>query len=238
MDFLLKQGKERVDTIVKSGNVFWQLQDFKNLPKSDNWLSKSEKEVQDTLYFAKRRNEWRLGRWVVKKALQKHIAEPLNKIEVLPRKSGAPKLIINQKEYKLAFSISHRERKALCAFSEQLNTIGCDLEYVEPRSDLFIRDYFTADEQGHILEHPGQNNLFANLIWSAKEAVLKVLQLGLRLDTLDVNVHTIQTSQENEWAAFQVILKNEQSFYGFWKETANYVMTIAADQPFSTPTHI
>ena len=223
---------------MQSGKVYWQMQDFKNLPGDDDWLSSSEREIQDTLYFAKRRNEWRLGRWVVKKALQKHLSKPLDKIEVLPRKNGAPTLVINKKEYKLAFSISHRESKALCAFCEQLNTIGCDLEYIEPRSDLFIRDYFTSDERGYIHQYPEQNDLFANLIWSAKEAVLKVLQLGLRLDTLDVNVHTIHTPQKNEWAAFEVILKNDRSYYGYWKKTTNYVMTIAAEQPFTTPTRI
>jgi 4'-phosphopantetheinyl transferase len=223
---------------VKPETVFWQLQDFKNMPKGDSWLSLSEKEIQETLHFAKRRNEWRLGRWTVKKALQMHLSKPLDEIEVLPRKNGAPKLIINKNEYKLAFSISHRENKALCAFCEQLNAIGCDLEFIEPRSALFIRDYFTEDEKSHVRQYPEQKDMFANLIWSAKEAVAKVLQLGLMLDTRDVNVHSIQKSQENKWAVFQATLKNSRSFHGYWKKTANYLLTIAAEHPFATPTHI
>jgi len=62
--------------------------------------------------------------------------------------------------------------------------VGADLELVEPRSDGFVRDFLTAEERVYCGRASGrERDLRANLVWSAKEAVLKVLQLGLSADT-------------------------------------------------------
>ena len=70
------------------------------------------------------------------------------------------------------------------------SAIGCDLELVEPRSEAFVRDYFTVPEQCCVGAVPdGEESwLRANLLWSAKESVLRVLETGLRRDTRSVEI--------------------------------------------------
>lgn len=208
--------------------IYWHIQDFKNIPAGDYWLSEQEKEIQKKFIYTKRKSEWRLGRWVVKNALHKHLSLPVRDIEVLTQKNGAPRLLINKEASDWAVSLSHREKRGLCALSEQIKPIGCDLEFIEPRSALFIKDYFTRDEIELINKDSGQKHLMANLIWSAKESVSKVLQLGLNLDTLDINVHSIYFSKIENWSKFKACLKTDIPFNGFWSIRDNFIITMAA----------
>jgi phosphopantetheinyl transferase (holo-ACP synthase) len=63
-------------------------------------------------------------------------------------------------------------------------SLGADLEWIEPRSDGFVRDFLTPEDQAFCQGAEGrERHLRANLAWSAKEAVLKVLRRGLTVDT-------------------------------------------------------
>ncbi len=100
----------------------------------------------------------------------------------------------------VSVSISHAAGRALCAavpilplprheVGEGLGVpclgLGIDLEAVEPRSQAFLETFFTLDEQRFVGGAPrAERALRANLVWCAKEAVLKALGLGLTADTL------------------------------------------------------
>jgi 4'-phosphopantetheinyl transferase len=98
-------------------------------------------------------------------------------------------------------SISHSGDMAFCALhplnsgavesSSQddapgpgLAQLGADIEAVEARSALFLAQFFSAAEI-KLVERafPAQRNTLTTAIWSAKEAVLKALRLGLTVDT-------------------------------------------------------
>ncbi len=62
--------------------------------------------------------------------------------------------------------------------------VGVDVETIEARTDSFVQAYFAPDEMhwiGQALDD--QQALLGTITWSAKEAVLKALQLGLTVDT-------------------------------------------------------
>jgi 4'-phosphopantetheinyl transferase len=62
--------------------------------------------------------------------------------------------------------------------------VGVDVEGIAPRADSFMQAYFAADEMHWIGQAlGGEQALLATVTWSAKEAVLKALQLGLTVDT-------------------------------------------------------
>ena len=219
--------------------IYWYTQDFKNLPKDNDWLTQQEKQILENLKFLKRRNEWRLGRWTAKNAVQKYFESQkhltFQDIHILTRENRSPYIKIDNHENNIALSISHRERKALSAVSDNFNAIGCDLELIETRSELFITDYFTPNEVNIVTSHPDQKDIIANLIWSAKESVSKVVQLGLNLSTHDVDVHTIQFENSSEWNDMDITLNNSNSFYGKWKQLGNYIITVAAPKLFDSP---
>ena len=79
---------------------------------------------------------------------------------------------------------------AACAWSnEGTEPVGIDLDRVEHRDESFLTDYFTAGEQAFTRALPEHlRDLWVTLAWSAKEAVLKVLGVGLRMDTRKVEI--------------------------------------------------
>jgi 4'-phosphopantetheinyl transferase len=83
----------------------------------------------------------------------------------------------------ISLSISHSNDRALCAVAPGA-AAGCDIERIEPRPPLFAQDYFTAAEL-ELLEGapPALRDTLVAAIWSAKEATLKALRLGLTVDT-------------------------------------------------------
>ena len=159
----------------------------------------------------KRRADWLSGRIAAKSAVAAALANvipgnwPLSAIEIPSDAHGIPYARIAPEtgpvagfapgeRLPLSVSISHAEGYALCAatWSEGIGdgsrrTLGIDLGLVEPRSREFVATFFTEDEQRFVREAPPSDGArCANLIWCGKEAVLKALGLGLKVDTLDL----------------------------------------------------
>jgi 4'-phosphopantetheinyl transferase len=175
-------------------NVYWLEQRERDLPAEDAWLSASEAASLNTLRFAKRRADWRLGRWTAKSAVSVYLGVPahlemLKKIEVRPASDGAPEAFIANQPAGVTISLSHRSGIAICAVAATGVDLGCDLELVEPRSAAFVADYFVVAEQLRIAQASADDRpRLVTLFWSAKESALKALRAGLRLDTRSVMV--------------------------------------------------
>jgi len=175
-------------------NVYWLEQTEADVPQDHDWLSANEAARLNGMRFAKRRADWRLGRWTAKRALAAYLNLPshpqaLTDIELRPASSGAPEVFFANKPAAVAVSLSHRAGSALCAVAPSGAALGCDLEIIEPRSDGFVADYFTPEEQALVAEAPAPDRpRLSALLWSAKESALKALRAGLRLDTRCVTV--------------------------------------------------
>ncbi len=223
------------------------------------WLSAAELERLSRLRFEKRRSEWLLGRFTAKTLVAGALDRrgdrlpSLRSIEIVPEPSGAPFVrdVVSGTRLPVSVSISHSARRALFAvvFTGSPGpgrcAVGVDLELIEPRSDGFLRDFLTAPERAEIAALPERERLArANGIWSAKEAVLKSLKLGLTVDT--GKVECLLTPAEvpdpgdlcpegTPWRRFSVrcapeILPAggaEMRLLGFWREEAGYVLTLA-----------
>ena len=173
---------------------YWLEQSEADLPAGNDWLSASEVERLNAMRFPKRRADWRLGRWTAKRAVSAYLNmlgdhQALPNIEIRPAASGAPEAFIADRPASAAISLSHCNGNALCAVAPFGTALGCDLELVEPRSDAFVADYFTAEEQELVAQaSAADRSFFSTLLWSAKESALKALHEGLRLDTRSVTV--------------------------------------------------
>ncbi len=174
--------------------VLWLEQSEAEMPVSDDWLGPHEKLRLDAMRFPKRRTDWRLGRWTAKRAVAVYLKAPsdrqsLARIEIRSAESGAPEVFLDNGPCEVSISITHSTGVAACAVTAPQISIGCDLEFIEPRSDAFLADYFSEAEQMLVSRvPPSERGLFSNLLWSAKESALKLLKVGLRLDTRCVEV--------------------------------------------------
>ncbi|MCG8350348.1 MAG: 4'-phosphopantetheinyl transferase superfamily protein, partial [Chloroflexales bacterium] len=165
----------------------------------------------------------------------------------------------------LSISVSHSQDLAFCALYAAYNElgvadcynpsvqIGADIEHVEPRAESFVEDYFTAEEIQQVRRAPaGIRDLLVTLIWSAKEAVLKALRVGLTVDTRRVSCLIGATERMNStWNSFVIscdtqllaerigqpvgramyggssYLAQTATFTGWWRTKDDYVLTIA-----------
>jgi 4'-phosphopantetheinyl transferase len=136
--------------------VYWLEQTEADLPAGNDWLSASEAARLRTFRFAKRRNDWRLGRWTAKSAVAHFLKVPadpqvLASLEIRSAPSGAPEVFFQNNPAAVAISLSHRAGIAACAVTGSNGVLGCDLEIIEPRSDAFLTDYFTTEEQSFVV---------------------------------------------------------------------------------------
>jgi 4'-phosphopantetheinyl transferase len=192
-------------------NVYWLEQTEADVPAENDWLSADEAICLNGLRFAKRRADWRLGRWTAKCALSAYLTVPaclesFRDIEIRPAPDGAPEAFVNGHAAPVTISLSHSSGIAICAVAESGVYIGCDLELVERHSHAFIADYFTAKEQARVArESAADRNRLVTLLWSAKESALKALRAGLRLDTRSVIVDPFVPSFDvNGWSPLSV----------------------------------
>jgi len=216
------------------------IQSLIDLPDEESWLSPHERLILAGMRFSKRRDDWRLGRWTAKRAIQ--ASSPTSKslhlstIEIRAASDGAPEAYLKGRPASLSISLSHSHGLGLCVVGPEDIPVGCDLEFVEPRSLIFIEDYFTAEERDSVKDlDMDRRALFATVIWSAKESVLKVLRAGLRRDTRDVVVY-YRTTEAEDWNPWTGTCANSgHGFYGWWRNWRGYIQTVAADRSIAPP---
>jgi 4'-phosphopantetheinyl transferase len=206
------------------------------VPRSADWLSAAESARLATLRFPKRRGEVRLARWTAKLAIARALdldddAGALSLIEIRAAPTGAPTVFIGTERAPVAVSLTDRADWAVCVVGPADVAVGCDLELVEPRSDAFVRDWFTRTEQDLVFgaEAGEARHLLANLVWSAKESALKVLETGLRRDTRSVEVDLMEAVGQERWAHLVVRAEEGAAFPGWWRRYGDFLLTFAAD---------
>ena len=221
---------------------YWLEQRLSDVPNMDAWLSYGEREQANAMHVPKRRSDWRLGRWTAKLALASFYQLPatpdvLASIELRAADSGVPVVFHSGKISDLAISLSHSNGSAFFTIAPRGRKIGCDIEKIEPRSAIFIEDYCTESEL-HLIDAVAVESrpLLVNLIWSAKESVLKLLGLGLRGETRSISVvvdpRSLASGTE-QWLTFQARSNTAQGFYGLWCNSGCFVRTVAAEKTIS-----
>ncbi len=221
-------------------SLHWLIQIQKDVPEYDRWLSEGERKILEGLRFPKRRNDWRLGRWTAKQAICGYggkDASSLPSLEIRAASDGSPEVFWKDGPGGVSISISHSRDMGLCVVGPAGLAVGCDLEWMEPREVELVEDYFTAEEISYVKQTPAvDRQLTVNLIWSAKETILKILREGLRRDTRSVSVLIDPETREDQWNAWSGrCLESSRKFCGWWRSLQGYVLTLGSDQPNSIP---
>lgn len=228
--------------------IYWLTQSSESHPdlgfsaSSTEVLSAEERQKFGVLKTDKRRHDWLLGRWTAKRLLQavihaRHgVTLPLNRVNILPDADGAPLVSIN--EYApFTLSISHSKGTAFCGVIEcEAWPLGVDIERIEPHSEVFVADYFTTAEVDRINSSPPRtHDVLVTAIWCAKEAVLKALRVGLRVDTWAVTCLIEPPAKlPLAWQPFGIALDGARlksavpALTGWWRVQNGYVLTLAS----------
>jgi 4'-phosphopantetheinyl transferase len=220
-------------------------------------LSPGEEAILAGLTLLPRRRKWLLGRWAAKRLLGELGAEENELVIGLLGKPGAHEdwrgqlSILNDDagvpyvdreghgRLPLALSISHRGDWGLAAVALVPGArIGADLETVEPRDPALVRQFFNESEADRVA-NPGGGDVdrIVARIWSAKEAVLKAMGIGLRHDTRDIVVGeaiTAPPGAPEAWGALDVRLAPiladgaaPHSLTLLWRDFGANVVTVA-----------
>jgi 4'-phosphopantetheinyl transferase len=210
----------------------WLARVAAQVPEDDDWLGPRERAVLADLRVARRRADWRLGRWTAKSALRAWTGRPVAEVEVLAAADGAPEAWAGERRLPLSVSLSHRAGRAVCAVWDAPGVVGADLELVEPRSGAFVREWLTVAEQAAVGAAADQA-LAANLAWTGKEAAAKVWREGLRLDVRHAEVVPAPRGAP-EWAPAAVRL-GRLELRGWWWRDATHVLAVMTDPPAGPP---
>lgn len=132
--------------------MWWLARGEPDLPGDASWLCDDEVAYVDAQRFAKRRTEFLVARWTAKQSVRRLLsmagtAANLRRIAVRHAATGAPRVYLDGQPIDCRISLTDRAGWAVCLVGFDSVPIGCDLELVEPRSERFVRDYFTAAER-------------------------------------------------------------------------------------------
>ena len=231
-----------------SASIYWGLAQAAEAPLDhpEEFLSASEAAKYASLRFPKRRQEWELGRWAGKRLFQSlrgHWSLRLADIEIHNMPDGAPFIVLpGRAGTPGCLTISHCEQMALCGFVSGMDLrIGVDLEKVELRSRAFVEDYFTPVEHDLVESFPDElRTRLVNLIWSAKESMLKALGVGLHWDTRKVELWQIDGlypfhPETAEWHRMRLgdCEVTSRRWQGWWKSHGDFILTMACFAPKS-----
>lgn len=218
----------------------WLAQNEATMPAGLDWLSPRERARVERLRFPKRRTEHLLRRWVGKTAVARSIGWTIDRgtvsrIELLNHPGGAPYVEVDGRRADLEVSLSDRAGTAVALVGpagSDSGALGIDLEIVESRSEGFVVDFLTEAERTWVHARrvrDGEDGWqeAANLTWSAKEAALKVLRVGLRADTRTVEVTVDESRRADGWAAMVLTSAAVGVLPGWWRRDGVFLLTVA-----------
>jgi len=228
--------------------MWWIAQGEHEVPPGTDWLSPRERGVLAGIRYTKRHTEFLTRRWAAKRALaavlERELApDALAAGEIGHHPGGAPFVVVDGERAAIDVSLSDRAGWAVCLVAAPGGTagpVGIDLELVEPRSEGFVDDFFTGAERDYVRGLPAgeARDEAANLIWSAKEAALKVLKVGLRADTRDVDVEIAGGRRDDGWGPLGIRHRGGAVFAGWWRRDGVFLLTIAHAAPAPPPARL
>jgi 4'-phosphopantetheinyl transferase len=219
--------------------IYWTLVDSRSAPlETEGVLCPSELQKFSAFRFPKRRNDWLLGRWTAKSlahGLPAFHDHSLDQIEIHTTPQGAPLIqIAGEITPEHCLSISHSGGFAFCALATEAGLrLGADLEKIEMRTETFVMDYFTPGERQIVAGCPAETRArFVTLIWSAKEAMLKALGVGLHQDTRSVEVQRVADIVNGNITDWKKVQLGEtqiggHAWAGWWQPRDQFILTLA-----------
>ena len=132
----------------------------------------------------KRQRDRIAGRLAARAAIRALSGEEDEAFSIQNNPFGRPVVAMSEQDVRI--SISHRSGEAM-AVAARGGWPGIDIERIERREPTFAQTWFTEGER----RLAGESPFYQTLIWAAKEAVLKALGVGLRIQPQEVEITDI-----------------------------------------------
>jgi 4'-phosphopantetheinyl transferase len=192
-------------------------------------LSADERARADEFRFDGPRRRFVLSRSALRKLLGQYLGERPETIRFSIVPGGKPQLAGESAATALRFNLSHSGDLALVVVARRAD-VGVDVEQVRAVSHLeqIAKRYFHADEVEEVLTAPAADRNLAFLrCWTAKEAVLKAMGMGIsgRLDRFRVPI----SEHEPSWVDMRLVQASDvnRCWLQQLKPCAQYVAAMA-----------
>jgi 4'-phosphopantetheinyl transferase len=140
-------------------------------------------------YTGTRYSEFVHSRYITKKAVQNLMPDILmNDIQVLKGVFEQPVLEISNCSASYDVSVSHKDNIAASLVFPQYHPAGIDIDVVAPQNMTALNRMITAHEQ-HICREGSERKM---VIYTAKEALSKIMKCGLMVPVHFLEVNAIQ----------------------------------------------
>jgi 4'-phosphopantetheinyl transferase len=202
-------------------------------------LSPEEQARYEGFHVLKRRRDWLLGRWTAKHLVRAYLGKTaappaLDEIVIRAHSDGSPYAALSADRLPLSVSISHSGPYSLCALTGQPGaSVGADIEMIEPRPLSLAEQFFTRNELDALLASAEEERTVRmTLVWSAKEAFLKSIKEGLRVDTREIVVETPRVLAEARiWEPLVVTARSGlmpvgAEYRSWWRRESETIVTL------------
>ena len=198
-------------------------------------LSAEEIARANRFKFPLHRRRFIVARGILRQLLGDYLQLNPNQVEFGYGDRGKPFLSSSLGNISLQFNVSHSQEYALLGFSLN-HPIGVDIEYLRQMPDaLKIAQRFFSRREFSLLRNaaPEQQNQLFFLLWTAKEAYLKAIGIGLSgmLDNVEITFDTTQIPCHPSIEQNRVAL-TDWSLYSCTPAT-DYIAAIAVETCFT-----
>mgnify|MGYP001009829246 CR=1 FL=1 len=186
-EYIEKISLARPEDIAKAVFCFSYLPTHFNHVDLIKCLSLEERKYFNTLSFEKRINSYLLGRYVAKRAVAALISEDNLSLIVIQQGIFSQPVAANGKNIQV--SISHCNNLGTAVAFPETHPMGIDLEEINESRRSILETQITKFEKELANFIPTTYDLWLTLLWTAKEALSKVLRTGL---TTPFEIYEIQ----------------------------------------------
>lgn len=144
-----------------------------------NELQPPEMDYYQTLKAERRQRSYLLGRYTAKRASALWLGEEEPDKIAIDRGIFTQPIVVHDGSANIQVSITHCGDTGISVVFPEAMPLGIDLEKVQPRQSRMLEAHMTAGELKAVRELPYDGPAKLMVLWTAKEALSKILKTGL-----------------------------------------------------------